>query len=183
MIQQIEQEISIIEDSFSLARADDIGPVLQQIYGCRRKIVAIRRLLDGKIDVIKSFARHCNEHFSVTAYNKIALYFGDILDHVTTMVSNPVHFEKMLSRSHSNYLAQLSVDSGVAGTRTIEALSKLTFIATILVPLNILCSLFGMNIPIPGKNTDGLDWWFGILGGILGIIVVCLLIAKRMKII
>ncbi|KAL2014658.1 hypothetical protein VTN00DRAFT_2183 [Thermoascus crustaceus] len=183
LIQQIEQEISIIEDSFSLARADDIGPVLQQIYGCRRKIVAIRRLLDGKIDVIKSFARHCNEHFSVTAYNKIALYFGDILDHVTTMVSNLVHFEKMLSRSHSNYLAQLSVDSGVAGTRTIEALSKLTFIATILVPLNILCSLFGMNIPIPGKDTNGLDWWFGILGGILAVIVVCLLVAKRMKII
>lgn len=40
----------------------------------------------------------------------IALYLGDLQDHVVTMMNNLIHFEKMLSHSHSNHLAQLSID-------------------------------------------------------------------------
>ena len=98
------------------------------------------------------------------------------------MMSNLGHFEKMLSRSHSNYLAQLSVDQIQQGTRANEVLGKITLIATVLVPLNLICGLFGMNVPVPGGVNEGpLTWFFGILGVIALVVVVSLLAAKRVR--
>jgi magnesium transporter len=97
------------------------------------------------------------------------------------MMGNLFHFEKMLSRSHANYLAQLSVDSIQANNRANEVLGKITTIATILVPLNLICGLFGMNVPVPGRNTESLAWFFGILGTIFLFCVVSILTAKRWK--
>ena len=139
------------------------------------------RLLGGKADVIKGFAKRCNEQYSITPRGEIGLYLGDIQDHVVTMMSNLGHFEKMLSRSHSNHLAQLSVDSIEQGNRANKVLSKITIIATIIVPLNLICGLFGMNVPVPGRETEGLQWFFGILGLICAITVFSLITAKRFR--
>ena len=112
----------------------------------------------------------------------IGLYLGDIQDHVVTMMSNLGHFEKMLSRSHSNYLAQISADSIAQGSRANEVLSKITVIATVRVPMNLICGIFGMNVPVPGGLNEGpLTWFFGILGMIVGIVVISLVIAKKMR--
>ena len=97
------------------------------------------------------------------------------------MMSNLGHFEKMLSRSHSNYLAQLSVDNIRQGNRANEVLSKITLLATILVPLNLICGLFGMNVNVPGKNSDGLGWFFGIIGVIAALVVTCLAVARKYR--
>lgn len=98
-----------------------------------------------------------------------------------TMMSNLAHFDKMLSRSHANYLAQLSVDNIAQGNRANEVLSKITFLATILVPLNLICGLFGMNVRVPGKDAEGLGWFFGIIGGIALFVLASLATARRMK--
>lgn len=98
-----------------------------------------------------------------------------------TMTANLNHFDQMLNRSHTNHLAQLSVDTIVQGNRANEVLSKITLLATILVPLNLICGLFGMNVNVPGKNTEGLGWFFGILGCIALIVLASLGMARRMR--
>ena len=131
--------------------------------------------------MIKGFAKRCNEQYSVAPRGDVGLYLSDIQDHVVTMMANLAHFEKMLSRSHSNYLAQISVDNIAQGNKTNETLGKVTFIATILVPLNLICGLFGMNVPVPGKDSDSLAWFGGILGCIVLIVLVALGFARRAK--
>jgi len=59
----------------------------------------------------------------------------------------------MLSRSHANYLAQLNVERLLKGNHTNKTPSKITVLATILVPLNLIYGLFGMNVPVPGRST------------------------------
>ena len=139
------------------------------------------RLLGGKADVIKGFAKRCNEQYSVTPRGEIGLYLGDIQDHVITMMSNLGHFEVMLSRSHSNYLAQLSVDNLTQGNKANKVLGKITLLATVLVPLNLICGLWGMNVPVPGRSSTGLEWFFGIVGAILVVISGSVIAARRMK--
>lgn len=97
------------------------------------------------------------------------------------MMGNLSHFEKMLSRSHANYLAQLSVDSIQTGSRANEALGKITTIATILVPLNVICGLFGMNVSVPGQHSPHLYWFFGILASIVMFVTVAFWLAKRWR--
>ncbi len=143
--------------------------------------MGLMRLLGGKADVIKGFAKRCNEQYSVTPRAEIGLYLGDVQDHVVTMMSNLGHFEKMLSRSHSNYLAQISVEGIAQGNHTNDVLSKITVIATILVPLNVICGLFGMNVPVPGRESTTLGWFFGIVGLIVVIVFGALLVARRKK--
>jgi magnesium transporter len=89
----------------------------------------------------------------------------------------------MLSRSHTNYLAQLNVTNLVLGNRVNKVLSKVTLIATILVPMNLICGLFGMNVEVPGKDTPGLGWFFGILGVMGAIVVFSITIARWQKLV
>ena len=100
-----------------------------------------------------------------------------------TMMSNLAHFEKMLSRSHTNYLAQLNVTNLVLGNHVNKVLSKVTLIATILVPMNLICGLFGMNVNVPGKDAAGLGWFFGILGVMGAIVVLSMALARWQKLV
>ncbi|KAF9631851.1 Mg2+ transporter protein CorA-like/Zinc transport protein ZntB [Lasiodiplodia theobromae] len=181
VIRDIEHETDAIEDQVFTARAEDSRQILRAIGECRKKVMSMMRLLGGKADVIKGFAKRCNEQYSIAPRGDVGLYLSDIQDHVVTMMSNLSHFEKMLSRSHSNYLAQISVDSLSQGNAVNEMLGKITVIATILVPLNLICGLFGMNVPVPGVNSSSLGWFFGILGVMCAFVVTCLVVARKMR--
>lgn len=180
VLRGIEQETDAIEDQVFTARIEDSREILRAIGDCRKKVMQLIRLLGGKADVIKGFAKRCNEKYSVAPRGDVGLYLSDIQDHVVTMMSNLSHFEKMLSRSHSNYLAQISVDQVIQGNQANVTLGKVTVIATILVPLNLICGLFGMNVRVPGQDGSP-AWFFGILGTIFLFVAVCLTVAKRLR--
>lgn len=180
VIRGIEDEAEAIEDQVFTARIEDSRAILRAIGDCRKRVMQLLRLLGGKADVIKGFAKRCNESYSVAPRGDVGLYLSDIQDHVVTMMSNLAHFEKMLSRAHSNYLAQISVDQVMQGNASNETLQKVTVIATILVPLNLICGLFGMNVRVPGQD-GSLGWFFGILGAIFTFVAICLGVAKKMR--
>lgn len=180
VIRGIEDEAEAIEDQVFTARIEDSREILRAIGESRKRIMQLLRLLGGKADVIKGFAKRCNESYSVAPRGDVGLYLSDIQDHVVTMMSNLSHFEKMLSRAHGNYLAQISVDQVMQGNESNSTLQKVTVIATILVPLNLICGLFGMNVKVPGQD-GSLAWWFGILGVIIAFVAICLAIARRMR--
>lgn len=182
VILHIEQETSTIEDSTFITPADDSGPLLRQIYRSRMKIMAALGLLRNKVSVIKSFARQCDEQNTTVSHGEIHLYFGDIQDHVATMMSDLDHFENMLSRSHWNYLARLSTDGIKTRNRTVTVLSRMAVIGGIAMALNVVCGLFGMNVPVPGGDADGLYWWFGILSVIIIIIFVSLIVTRVIQV-
>ena len=94
--------------------------------------------MGNKADVVKGLSKRCNENWSVAPKSDIVrffrrcaalgscilgnaaliaflplpqgLYLSDIQDHITTSTQNLTHYEKILSRSHSNYLAQISIE-------------------------------------------------------------------------
>ena len=183
VIHDAETESENIEDQVFIARESDFSVLLKQIGESRKNVLSMMRLLGGKGDVIKGFAKRCNEQYSVAPRGEIGVYLGDIQDHVVTMMSTLGHIEKMLSRSHANYLAQLNVEHLLRGNQTNKVLSKITVLATILVPLNLICGLFGMNVPVPGRGTTSLAWFFGIVGVIAAIVVGSLITARRLRVI
>jgi magnesium transporter len=183
VIRDIETQADTIEDQVFTARAEDSRTILRAIGECRKYTMSLLRLLGGKADVIKGFAKRCNEQYSVTPRGDVGLYLSDVQDHVVTMMSNLGHFEKILGRAHSNFLAQVSVDNISQGNVVNETLGKVTVIATILVPLNLITGLFGMNVKVPGRDGENLTWFFGIVGVILAFVVTCLAIAKKKRLI
>lgn len=175
----IEIETDVIEDSIFTAREEDFAPMLMRIGEARRNVMSVLRLMSDKADVIKMFSKRCNEQWDNAPRSEIGLYLGDIQDHIVTMHQNLYAYEKILSRTHSNYLAQLQVQSVSSNNRVTKVLGRVTLIGTILVPLNLITGLFGMNVRIPGQGGDNLSWFFGIIGVILLIVVVLSFIASK----
>ena len=69
------------------------GDMLRRVGECRKKVMGLYRLLGNKADVIKGFAKRCNEHWEIAPRSEIGLYLGDIQDHILTMTSNLGHYE------------------------------------------------------------------------------------------
>ena len=70
------------------------GDMLRRVGECRKKVMGLYRLLGNKADVIKGFAKRCNENWEVAPRSEIGLYLGDIQDHIVTMNNNLSHYEK-----------------------------------------------------------------------------------------
>ncbi|KAG5939093.1 hypothetical protein E4U53_007889 [Claviceps sorghi] len=197
LIQTIEDEVDEIDDAIlrmhtpekdektAHLRDDsssffDSGDMLRRVGDCRKRVMSLYRLLGNKADVIKGFAKRCNEGWEVAPRSEIGLYLGDIQDHIVTMTSNLGHYEKILARSHGNYLAQINIRMNERQEQTADVLGKLTVLGTIVLPMNIITGLWGMNVWVPGQEYEGdLSWFAWITGGLLCFGLVCYLIAKR----
>ena len=113
MIQSIEEEVDDIDEAIlRLHNADDEDSsdsddydekqtkeksgrdMLRRVGECRKKVMSLYRLLGNKADVIKGFAKRCNEHWDIAPRNEIGMYLGDIQDHIVTMTGNLSHYEK-----------------------------------------------------------------------------------------
>lgn len=154
--------------------------MLRRVGETRKKVMGLYRLLGTKADVIKGFAKRCNEQWNVTPKNEIGLYLGDIQDHILTMTSNLSHYETLLSRAHSNYLAQVSIRMNERSEQTGDVLNKLTVFGTIVLPMNIICGMWGMNVKVPGQDIDNLWWFWGITGGLMAFAIACYLLCKKL---
>ncbi|KAL7627106.1 hypothetical protein AAE478_003882 [Parahypoxylon ruwenzoriense] len=180
-IHRIELLTESIEDSVFSARPDDLNLFLRKLGGVRKNTLGLMRVLGGKADILRGFTKRCNENYKVTPRMDIGMYLGDIQDHVVTMMTNLTHFEKILSRAHSNYLAQLTIDGISQGTKTNKGLSKITFLASFIVPLNVITGLFGMNVMVPWRDVLNLNAFFIILGFMFAFCILCLVVARRTR--
>lgn len=66
----------------------------------------------------------------------------------------------LLSRAHSNYLAQINILMNERQEQTADVLGKLTVLGTIVLPMNIICGMWGMNVKVPGQDVDNLVWFW-----------------------
>lgn len=101
LIQNLEEEVDDIDDAILLmhlsesssgsdkrssagTQADDEveqksdGDMLKRVGDSRKKVMGLYRLLQNKADVIKGFAKRCNEQWEVAPRSEIGLYLGDI---------------------------------------------------------------------------------------------------------
>ncbi|KAJ2970543.1 hypothetical protein NUW58_g9663 [Xylaria curta] len=164
----------------SEVNVDTGSDMLRRVGDCRKRVMTLYRLLGNKADVIKGFAKRCNEHWEVAPRSDIGLYLGDIQDHIVTMTANLSHYEVILARCHANYIAQINIRMNERAEQTADVLGKLTVLGTIVLPMNIITGLWGMNVWVPGQEYEGnLSWFFAITAGLILFGLTCFLIAKR----
>lgn len=44
--------------------------------------------------------------------------------------------------------------------QTADVLGKLTVLGTIVLPMNIVTGMWGMNVLVPGQDADSLNWFW-----------------------
>lgn len=107
------------------------------------------------------------EQDGVKVHHEVTLYLGDIqgkkkknartiffkdcftqvysIDHILTMLQNVNHYDLILGRAHRNYLGQISIELSQAGNTTNVVINRLTFFATIFIPL-VSCLIYKYTI-------------------------------------
>ena len=153
--------------------------MLRRIGECRKRVMSILRLLGTKADVVKGFSKRYTGQWEIAPQTEIGLYLDDIQDHIITMVSSLNHFEKLLSRSHSNYLAQINIDMTKVNNDMNDVLGKITILGTIVLPLNIITGLWGMNVLVPGQDEKSLVWFMGICTSMIVLSCVAYMYTKK----
>lgn len=91
--------------------------------------------------------------------SETALYLGDVLDHLITMNPNLRTFEKIIERVHYNYMGLSQMEFIDATNVMTGVLSKLSIVATILLPMHLVTGLWGINVIVPGQSADNLRWF------------------------
>ncbi|KAG0260342.1 CorA metal ion transporter [Mortierella polycephala] len=209
-IQTIEYEVDSVDELVLLLRENETTDMLRRIGSCRRNVMNLSRLLANKADVVRSLMKRFDERYAVvplmshsaTAANafangedgavlqhhhhrdgEIKLYLGDILGHVLTMRQSLSGYDKILDRSHSNYLAQISLEINQLSNQTNNVVGTLTFFASLIVPMTFITGLWGMNVYVPGQPgmdpDDTLHWWWGLIGAMLLYCIVAVYFGKR----
>jgi magnesium transporter len=62
--------------------------------------------------------------------------------------------------------------------RTADVLGKLTVLGTIVLPMNIICGMWGMNVRVPGQEVDSLYWFWSSMLPCLFLVSRCLPLMK-----
>lgn len=152
MIQQIESEVDSIDDLVLLYKSDQSDMVLR-IGTCRKKVIQMVRLLGTKVEVVRGLMKRIeertieqellNDPIVTKIYPDVGLYLGDVQDHILTMLQNLNHYETVLARSESNYLARISIELTQTSNSTNHVIGRLTIFATVLLPMNLVTGLWG----------------------------------------
>jgi Mg2+ and Co2+ transporter CorA len=177
VVNTTELEIDSIDELVLVLSEHEQTDMLRRIWSAKKRVTHLYRLLFTKTDVIKNLAKKGTRFIG----SDTILYLRDIQDHVIAMVSNLMHYQDILSRSHSTYLTQIDVEINRVSQRTNNTMKKLTAAAGIALPLSIIPGLFGMNVKVPGAGQNTLAWFFVILSGMLVVGVLGFILGRKHK--
>ncbi|CAO3650349.1 unnamed protein product [Cunninghamella blakesleeana] len=206
IINEIEIETVTIDELSLVLNKTERSDMLKRISRCRKRTSQLTRLLSLKIDVVKSLMKRYEEKWNRNggymtlmdegdddfnlsleerteqkALNEVLLYIGDVQDHLVTMMQNVQHYNRILSRAHTNYLAQVNVDLSMTYRTTNAVMNRLTFLGTMFIPIIFLCGLFGMNVFVPGKDVNDLTWFYWIIISMILYTVISVYFGKKFQ--
>ena len=132
ILNKIVDNIEAVEDNIF---ADGIRGTVKEISVLRRDIISFRRIIWPMRAVVGSLEP------KVRCFTKMdmAVYFGDMVDHVDKIWDALDEYKEIIEGLNDTH-------DSLATNRTNEVIRMLTIIATILLPITVVASIYGMNI-------------------------------------
>jgi len=115
---------------------------VREISMLRRDVISFRRIIWPMRAVVGSLEPKIRRFTKMD----MAVYFGDMVDHVDKIWDALDEHKEIIEGLNDTY-------DSLATNRTNEVMRILTIIATILLPITVVSSVYGMNIPLPFQNS------------------------------
>ena len=135
ILYKVDANIHLLEEEIFL---EDSRQLMQDLSFIRRDIIALRRIIRPQIAIVENL-ENVDRPF---IREDLDVYFGDILDH--------------LVKAYDIVEDHLAVIQGLGDTaqtlvnyRLNEIMQILTVITVILMPLELIAGIYGMNIALP----------------------------------
>jgi len=159
ILNKIGENIECTEDD--IFSSSGVLKAIENLSTLRRDVISFRRIIWPMRAVIGSLEPKIRRFTQMD----LAAYFGDTVDHVDKIWDGLDEYKEIIEGLNDAH-------DSLATNRTNEVMRMLTIIATILLPLTVVASIYGMNIPLPFQN-EGYSLiivfviWIAIVSGML----------------
>jgi len=158
ILNKIGDNIEKVEESIF---STQMPRAIREISILRRDVISFRRIIWPMRAVIGSLETRVRR-FTKT---DLSVYFGDMVDHTDKIWDALDEHKEIIEGLNATH-------DSLATNRTNEVIRMLTIIATILLPITVVASIFGMNVPLgPFGNSSFSS---------LYVLLICLLIIGGM---
>ena len=141
ILNKLGNNIEQVEDNIFASHR--IPRAIEDISILRRDVISFRRIIWHMRAVIASLEPKTRRFTPMD----LAVYFGDMTDHVDKIWDGLDEYKEIIEGLNDTH-------DSLASNRTNEVMRMLTIIATILLPITVVASIFGMNIPLgPFQNS------------------------------
>lgn len=136
--------------------------VLQRLFRLKRGLQRLRRTAVHQREILQRLSRG---EFELIPRDALP-FFRDVYDHFVRVADLADSYRELLSNDLDAYLS-------VVSNRMNEVMKTLTIVSTVLLPMNFLVGVYGMNF----VNMPELHWHFGYLyfWGLLSVVLACTL--------
>ena len=110
---------------------------IREISILRRDVISFRRIIWPMRSVINRLGSKIHRFTT----SDLTVYFGDVIDHMDMIWDGLDEYKEIVEGLNDTH-------DSVATNRTNEVIRMLTVIATVLLPITVVASIFGMNIPL-----------------------------------
>ncbi|KAG6842240.1 hypothetical protein C0991_000210 [Blastosporella zonata] len=149
---------------------------LRRMARTRRLVTSLTRLLATKSEVVAQIRKRLMGLNGPPRDDDldIAMYMGDVQDHILTLQHSLAHYEHMLSQSHPTYLSQLRTGVALTKRGTDMSVLYLTTVSLAVVCIQTLIGTMSINVKIPTNphTPQGSYHVFGIVVA-LSIFILC----------
>jgi len=140
ILNKIGDNIERTEDDIFATRG--MPRAIEKISMLRRDVISFRRTIWPMRAVIGSLESKVRRFTDMD----LSVYFGDMIDHVDKIWDGLDEYKEIIEGLNDAH-------DSLATNRTNEVIRMLTIIATILLPLTVVASIYGMNVPLPFQNS------------------------------
>ncbi|MFC2035409.1 magnesium/cobalt transporter CorA [Chloroflexota bacterium] len=131
-----------IEEVEERVFSDSMISTVKEISILRRDVISFRRIISPMRAVIVSL----KPRIRLFSTMELEVYFDDMVDHIEKIWDGLDEYKEIIEGLNDTY-------DSLATNRTNEIVRMLTVIATILLPITVVASLYGMNIPLPFQDS------------------------------
>jgi magnesium transporter len=168
ILNKVSDGIEDVEDEiFSQKRRTD---TVREISRLRRDVIVFRRIIWPMRAVIGRLEPRIRRF---TNNVDMSVYFGDMLDHLDRIWDGLDEYKEIIEGLNYTH-------DSMATNRTNETIRILTIIATVMMPVTVVGSVYGMNIEMPFADSEYA--FIIVLGIMLAIIFVILLLLRKLRV-
>ncbi len=163
MLGQLGRKLRRLEDGIFEGRSSEI---VRDISNTKQEIINFRAIIRPQRAVFRALERAKLRHFG----EELDVYFDDLTDASERIWDVLENFKEIVEALESS-------NESVLSHRLNGALRVLTAVSVILLPLTLIASIQGMNVPVPGEHSSAAFWV--ILVGMAVILVALVLYFRR----
>ena len=134
---------------------------LRRMTITRRLVTTLGRLLSAKSEVIAQTRKRLD------GQGEVAIYLGDVQDHIISLHQSLMHYERMLSHSHPAYVTHLRFSLSNTKSGLDRALVLLSMIGMLVMCTQVISSSCSLNVHLPRSNDD-----FSIFGIVVAAVLI-----------